>query len=303
MLGKLLRLVPGAAAAVVLALVSGCGKSLTTMDPVGPIGTTERNITIFTILLLLFVLIPIVVLTLGIAWRYRQSNTNSTYAPNWEHSWVAEIFIWGGPILILAILAVVTWISTHQLDPYKAIQSDAKPIQIEAVATDWKWLFIYPDEHVAAVNELAFPRNVPLSIHLTSNSVMNAFMIQRMGTQIFAMSGMQTRLYLMADKLGNFEGGNYQYNGHGFAKNRFMAHSMTEKGYRQWLAKLRQQGTPLDMVRFKQFAKPSVVAHPVYFAPVAPGLFGDIIGQFHAPKAVPGAAMKGMLRKTAAHAD
>ncbi|MES1934912.1 ubiquinol oxidase subunit II [Salinisphaera hydrothermalis] len=302
MLGKIFRFSSGAAAAGLLLLVSGCGVSLSTMMPVGPIGETERNITIFTILLLLFVLIPIVALTLGIAWRYRKSNTDSTYSPDWDHSWLVECFVWGGPVVILIILSVVTWISTHDLDPYKAIKSDAKPVTIQAVATDWKWLFIYPDEHVASVNEFAFPKDVPLNIRLTSNSVMNAFMIQRMGTQIFAMSGMQTQLHLMSHQTGDFAGGNYQYNGHGFAKNRFVAKAMTKQGYQQWLDKVRAEGKPLDMSRFKQFAKPSVVKNPIYFAPVSSGLFADVIGQFHAPKGPemkPG--MKAELKQTAAH--
>lgn len=302
MLGKIFRLSAGAFVAALVLSLSGCGTSLSTMMPVGPVGETERNITIFTIGLMMFVLIPIVALTLGIAWRYRKSNTDSVYTPDWDHSWVAEIFIWGGPLVILVILGVMTWISTHDLDPYKAIDSDAKPVEIRAVATDWKWLFIYPNEDVASVNEFAFPKDVPLNIRLTSNSVMNAFMIQRMGTQIFAMSGMQTKLHLMSHETGNFDGGNYQYNGHGFAKNRFVAKAMTEAEYQQWLDKARAQGKPMDMSKFKQFAKPSVVKDPIYFAPVSSGLFTDVIGQFHAPEGpAMKPAMKGELKETAAH--
>ncbi|AWN16058.1 ubiquinol oxidase subunit II [Salinisphaera sp. LB1] len=302
MLGKIFRFSSGVSAAALLLLISGCGTSLSTMMPVGPVGQTERDITLFTLVLMMFVLIPIVALTFGIAWRYRKSNTDSRYSPDWDHSWLIEVFVWGGPVVILIILSVMTWISTHNLDPYKAIQSDAKPITIEAVATDWKWLFIYPDQHVAAVNEFAFPKDVPLNIRLTSNSVMNAFMIQRMGTQIFAMSGMKTQLHLMSHKTGDFAGGNYQYNGHGFAKNRFVARAMTEQNYKQWLAKVRSQGKPLDMSTFKQFAQPSVVKDPIYFAPVSSGLFADVIGQFHPAKS-PGMKpdMKAELKPTAAH--
>jgi len=275
---------------LVVLLVGGCGfKGLSTMDPVGPVGDTERDLLIFTLLAMLFVLIPIVVLTFGIAWRYRATNTESTYDPHWSHSWLVEIFVWGGPIVILIVLAVVTWISTHALDPYKAIKSDAKPIQIQAVATQWKWVFIYPEEGVASVNEFAFPKNVPLDIHLTSNDVMNAFMIQRMGTQIFAMSGMRTQLHLMSRETGNFEGGNYQYTGEGFSKMRFTAKGMTQNNYEQWLNQARSEGTPLDLAKFKELAKPSVVKNPIFYSTVTDGLFADIIGQFHAPA---GPAMK-----------
>ncbi|MDA3921359.1 MAG: ubiquinol oxidase subunit II [Salinisphaera sp.] len=263
-------------------MLSGCGlDSLSTMSPVGPVGDVERDLTIFTLLAMLFVLIPILVLTLGIAWRYRASNTNSTYTPKWGHSWIVEMFVWGGPIVILVILSVVAWISTHDLDPYKAIKSDAKPVHIQAVATQWKWIFIYPEQGVASVNEFAFPVNVPLDISLTSDNVMNSFMIQRMGTQIFAMSGMQTKLHLLSRETGDLEGGNYQYTGHGFSKMRFTAKAMTEDNYKQWLQKVRSQGTPLDFSKFKQLAKPSEIKKPIYYSQVTSGLFGDIIDQFH----------------------
>ena len=271
--------------ALVVLFIGGCGyKGLSTMDPVGPIGDTERDLLIFTLLAMLFVLIPIVFLTFGIAWRYRAGNTNSTYDPHWSHSWLIEFFVWGGPAVILVILAVVTWVSTHDLDPYKAIKSDAKPVQIQAVATQWKWVFIYPEQGVASVNEFAFPQNVPLDIHLTSNDVMNAFMIQRMGTQIFAMSGMRTQLHLMSRETGNFEGGNYQYTGNGFSKMRFTAKAMTKDNFDQWLNKVRSEGKPLNLATFDKLAKPSVVKHPIYYSSVTDGLFGDIIGRFHHPK-------------------
>lgn len=268
--------------ALVVLLIGGCGyKGLSTMDSVGPIGDTERDLLIFTLLAMLFVLIPIVLLTIGISWRYRAGNTNSTYDPHWSHSWLIEMFVWGGPAVILVILAVITWVSTHDLDPYKAIKSDAKPVHIQAVATQWKWVFIYPDEGVASVNEFAFPQNVPLDIDLTSNDVMNAFMIQRMGTQIFAMSGMRTQLHLLSRETGNFEGGNYQYTGNGFSKMRFTAKAMTQDNYQQWLNKVRTQGTPLNYAKFQQMAKPSTVDQPIYYSTVTDGLFADIIGQFH----------------------
>ncbi|MBH03951.1 MAG: ubiquinol oxidase subunit II [Xanthomonadales bacterium] len=284
MLRNSLRLFAGAMMIGLTLLVSGCDFSyMSTMNPVGPIGETERDITLLTILLMAFVFIPILGMTIAIAWRYRSTSTNSKYTPDWDHSWLVELFAWGGPIIILIILAVMTWISTHDLDPYKAIDSDAKPIRINAVATDWKWLFVYPEENVASVNEFAFPKNVPLEIHLTSNSVMNAFMIQRMGTQIFAMSGMRTKLHLMSRETGNFDGGNYQYTGDGFSKMRFVARGMTKAGYQQWLDKVRAQGQPLDMAKFKKFAEPSVVEDAVYFSPVQDELFWKVIDQFHTP--------------------
>ena len=284
MLRNSLRLFAGAMMIGLTLLVSGCDFSyMSTMDPVGPIGETERDITLLTILLMAFVFIPILGMTIAIAWRYRSTSTSSKYTPDWDHSWLVELFAWGGPIIILIILAVMTWISTHDLDPYKAIDSDAKPIRINAVATDWKWLFVYPEENVASVNEFAFPKNVPLEIHLTSNSVMNAFMIQRMGTQIFAMSGMRTKLHLMSRETGNFDGGNYQYTGDGFSKMRFVARGMTKAGYQQWLDKVRAQGQPLDMAKFKKFAEPSVVEDAVYFSPVQDELFWKVIDQFHTP--------------------
>lgn len=288
MLRNSLRLFAGAMMIGLTLLVSGCDFSyMSVMDPVGPIGEEERNITLLTVILMAFVFFPILGMTIAIAWRYRSTSTKSAYTPDWDHSWLVEIFAWGGPLVILIILAVMTWISTHNLDPYKALESEKAPLRIDAVATDWKWLFVYPDQHVASVNEFAFPVDRPLEIHLTSNSVMNAFMVQRMGSQIFAMSGMETKLHLMSHETGNFDGGNYQYTGDGFAKMRFMARAMTEQNYQEWLSQARSQGQPMDLAKFQSFAQPSMAEDVAYFAPVQDNLFGKIINQFREPGALP----------------
>ncbi|MDA3920286.1 MAG: ubiquinol oxidase subunit II [Salinisphaera sp.] len=267
-------------------LLGGCSlDSVTAFFPAGVVGDHQRNLMILTFVLMLFVFIPVVTLTLFFAWRYRLSNSNARYTPRWSESMLVEIFLWGGPVVIVAILAVVTWVSTHQLDPYRTITvKDRQPIEVDAIALDWKWLFVYPQYNVAAVNEMAMPVNTPVSIHLTSDTVMTSFMIPRLGSQIFAMSGMQTRLHLLPTKTGTFFGKNYQYSGEGFSHMTFNAISTTEQGFKAWVARARVSGSALDVPRYTELEKPSENAAVRYYSPVKPNLFAHVIQQYHSGK-------------------
>ncbi len=272
-------------------LLSGCGvdqiidtfglNQLVTFFTAGPVAAYERNLMLFVFTVMLFVLVPVVGFTLWFAWHYRASNRNNTYTPNWHHSSFLEVFLWGGPVVIIVILAALTWVTTHDLDPYKPLESEHQPIEVQAIAMDWKWLFIYPDYNVAVVNEIAMPVDVPVRFHLTSASVMNAFMIPRLGSQIFAMSGMETKLHLMADQKGTFFGKNYQYSGDGFAHMNFEAHSLSQADFDQWIAKAKASGKTLDMAAYEKLVKPSEDDSVSYYSSVRSSLFQDVIDQFN----------------------
>ena len=197
---RIARLLPLAAAL----LLSGCRWAV--LDPKGPIGLQERSIILTATVLMLIVVVPVIALILIFAWRYRASNEKADYRPNWSHSSRIEAVVWLIPCAIIAALGVITWRSSHSLDPYRPLTSGVAPIRIDAVALDWKWLFIYPDQKVATVNEVAFPANVPVEFHITSATVMNAFFIPQLGSQIYAMAGMQTQLHLLASEAGTYQG-------------------------------------------------------------------------------------------------
>lgn len=289
---------------VLLALaLSGCSSQwfvdtfhlneLVTFFTAGPIAAYQRNVMLFTFMVMLFVLVPVVGFTLWFAWHYRAGNNKNTYTPNWHHSNFLEAFLWGGPVAIILILALLTIVSTYDLDPYKPIESENDPIRVEAIAMDWKWLFIYPDYGVAAVNEMAMPVDTPLQIDLTSASVMNGFMIPRLGSQIMAMSGMRTRLHLMASEKGEFFGKNYQYSGDGFANQRFTAESLSQADFDAWIDKARGSGRPLDLNAYRSLVEPSRNVDPILYSSVPDGLFGYVMHRFQVgdgeipPDAVP----------------
>jgi cytochrome o ubiquinol oxidase subunit 2 len=258
-------------------LLGGCQIAL--LDPKGPIGADEKSIIILATCLMLIVVVPVIVMTLAFAWRYRASNTRATFAPNWSHSNKIEVVVWLVPCLIIAVLATVTWISTHKLDPYREIAAPAKPLDVEVASLDWKWLFIYPQLKIATVNELAFPVDVPVRFHLTSSAVMNAFFIPRLGTQIYTMAGMETRLSLMANAAGTYRGISANYSGGGFSDMTFKARAMREADFQKWVAQVRAAPQPLTMASYRNLAQPSEKVPVTYFSGVPPHLFHDILNQ------------------------
>ena len=201
--------------------------------------------------------------------------------PKWSYSAKIDLFMWAVPIAIVTVLAILAWTRTHSLDPYKPIPSADKPINIEAVSLDWKWLFIYPDQNIATVNQITFPVNVPVSFKLTSDTVMTSFFIPQLGSQIYAMAGMQTRLHLLADKPGTYAGHNQQFSGRGYSDMHFKANAVSPEEFQAWVQKIRQSPEKLDLDRYEKLAKPSVGYHPVtYFSSVKPDLFVDILRKF-----------------------
>jgi cytochrome o ubiquinol oxidase subunit 2 len=262
----------------------GCG-NLILLDPKGPVGESERFVIVVSFALMLIVVIPVVFMALWFPWKYRAANTGAVYSPKWSRSAKIEWVIWLIPAAIVSALGILVWNTTYHLDPFKPIDSSLKPVRIEAVSLDWKWLFIYPDQNIAVVNELVFPVHVPLSFRITSGTVMTSFFIPQLGSQIYAMSGMQTRLHLMADAPGSYAGQNQQFSGSGFADMDFKAIAMSWEEYEAWIQKVGQSPDKLDSVRFEELEKPGVRCPVAYFSSVNPGLFDDILRKFN--KAMP----------------
>lgn len=256
-------------------LLSGCQWAV--LDPKGPVGLQERSIIITATGLMLVVVVPVIALILIFAWRYRASNEKADYQPNWAHSSRIEAVVWLIPCVIVAALGVIAWRSSHTLDPYRPLATNVKPIRIEAVALDWKWLFIYPDQKVATVNQVAFPANVPVEFHITSATVMNAFFIPQLGSQIYAMAGMQTELHLLANEPGTYQGLSSNYSGDGFSGMTFKAIALPRQGFDAWLAKVKASRQTLGTSAYKQLAEASENNPVAYYSQVQSNLFADII--------------------------
>lgn len=269
-----------AATAVVLLSLGGCSLAdFPILLAAGPVATTERDLLFRAVAIMMIVVVPVFVLTAWFAWRYRASNTRSRYEPEWM-SRAVDIAVWTIPALIVVTLGAHVWTYTHALDPYRALDPATKPVRVEVVAQDWKWLFIYPDEGIATVNELAFPSNTPLSLTLTSDTVMNAFFIPALGSQIYVMAGMTTRLNLLADRTGRFIGRNTQYSGDGFATQQFDAVAMSEADFRNWVTQVKASPTVLDDTAYAALAKPAAAAPIAYYSGFEPGLFDRILAKY-----------------------
>jgi cytochrome o ubiquinol oxidase subunit 2 len=266
----------GLAGLLVAAFLQGCSH-IPLLDPKGPIGVSERFVILTAFGLMLIVVIPVIVMSLWFPRRYRASNTKSPYTPNWCRSGKIDLVVWLVPALIVAALGTLAWTTTHRLDPYKPIASEVKPVTIEVVALDWKWLFIYPDQQIATVNRIVFPVHAPLSFKITSDAVLASFFIPQLGSQLYAMPGKLSRLHLLADEEGSYRGQNQQFSGRGYADMRFEAVAVSQEQFQAWLSKTRQSPDRLDLARFEALHKPSTNSPVQYFSQVEPGLFERIL--------------------------
>ena len=274
-----------AAVLAVAGLLTGC--KLVTMDPAGDVAVQQRNLIIASTALMLLVIVPVIALTFIFAWRYRASNASATYDPDWHHSTQLEVVIWTVPLLIIIALGAMTWISTHTLDPFrplsrlapnKPVPADAKPLRVEVVALDWKWLFVYPELGVASLNEMAAPTNVPISFRITSSSVWNTFSVPALAGMIYAMPGMETQLQAVMNKEGEFTGLSGHYSGSGFSRMTFTFRSLSQQGFDEWVAKAKASGTPLDRAAYLKLDKPSEAEPVRYFGSVENGLYAAALG-------------------------
>jgi len=275
-----------------VAVLAGCSSVL--MSPSGDIALQQRNLIITSLLLMLIIIVPVIVLTLLFAWRYRASNKTAAYDPEWNHSTMLELLIWSAPLLIIIALGALTWVSTHKLDPYRPLDrlsaghpvpAGVKPLTVDVVALDWKWLFIYPEQGIATVNEMAAPVDRPIQFRITASTVMNSFFIPALAGQIYAMPGMETKLQAVINKPGDFEGFSANYSGAGFSGMRFTFRGMSEDQFTQWVQQAKGGG-PLNRDQYLELAHPSENDPVRRYASVAPGLFETIVDGCVRPDAV-----------------
>ena len=281
-------LLPGIYFCLFTLLLAGCTVNhVADLDPSGPISQAIDQLFWTTIALMSLVILPVFGMTAWFSWKYRASSTNAPYAPDWCYSGRLEWLVWLVPGLIIAILSTMTWVFTHRLDPSKPMK-EGIPLQIQAIAMDWKWLFIYPEQHVASVNQLAIPVNRPIAFKITSNSVMNSFFIPRLGGQIYAMPGMETHLHLIADKPGHYFGENIQFNGQGFPYQHFQVDAVSVEDFEARIAKIKQSPEKLDIAQFLRLAEPSIKHPVIYYGSATPLLFEQVIDRFSCGQRVSG---------------
>ena len=266
---------------LIILLLNGCKAVI--LNPHGMVASNEKRLIIIATSLMLVVVIPVFIMTIGFAWKYRESNTKAKYTPNWSHSTLLEIIWWAIPCVIIAILATITWDTTHELDPYKPLNVAAKPITIEVVALDWKWLFIYPEQNIATVNFIQFPAHVPINFKITSDAPMNSFMIPALGGQIYAMAGMQTQLHLIADAEGTYNGMSVSFSGAGFSDMKFLAKASSLDEFNQWVATVKQSPQQLNQETYDVLAKPSEKNQVEYYSSVTNKLYDNLIMKFMMP--------------------
>tara|TARA_Y100001973_G_C5146094_1_gene305507 strand:+ start:22 stop:963 length:942 start_codon:yes stop_codon:yes gene_type:complete len=267
-------------------IVAGAGLTLAgcsggVLDPKGQVGMDEKNLIILCTILMLIVVVPVIVLTLYFAWKYRASRDFEIYTPKWAHSTKIEAVVWTIPILIVISLSVITWRSTHALDPYSPLEGQGEHLTVEVVSLNWKWLFIYPEQGIATVNELVFPANKPVAFKITSESTMNSFFIPQLGSQIYSMAGMETKLHLIANEPGTYKGISSNYSGAGFTGMKFNAIATpTEGDFNDWVASVKQAQTALTPASYEQLAKQSENNPVTYYSNVSEGLFHDIVMKY-----------------------
>jgi len=265
---------------IVLVAVAALGGCTTegVLDPKGPIAIAERQILFNALGIMLAIVIPTILATIGVAFWFRASNRRARYRPDFEYSGRLEMLVWSIPAMTVLLVGGVAWVGAHDLDPRKAIVSTAKPVHVQVVSLDWKWLFIYPDQGIATVNQLTIPVGTPVDFELTSSGVMNSFFVPQLGSQIYTMAGMATRLHLQADHPGTYRGLSAQYSGSGFADMRFAVDAVSEDDFARWVDEARNDGPALDAQTYADLVKPSAAVTPFTYRVVAPDLFDGIVG-------------------------
>jgi cytochrome o ubiquinol oxidase subunit 2 len=256
--------------------LAGCGGVL---DPHGSIGNSERLILIDSVAIMLVIVIPVIVATLGVAWWFRASNDRATYLPYWSFSGQLELIVWAIPALVITFLGGIAWFGSHALDPFRPLDSQSPPVEIQVVSLDWKWLFIYPSDGVASVNQLIIPAGTPVHFTLTSTGVMNSFFVPQLGSQIYTMAGMTSQLSLQADEPGDYPGISAQFSGDGFSDMRFVVHAMAADDYARWLASAKDRGAILDNTAYAALTQQSSNLKATTYHGVDPKLFDSVVNE------------------------
>ena len=298
---------------LVTALLSGCDAVV--MSPSGDVAVQQRDLLVWATVLMLLVIVPVIVLTLWFAWHYREANTKANYKPDWNHSTVLELVIWSVPLMIIIALGAMTWVSTHKLDPYRPLDridahtpvpATLEPLTVEVVALDWKWLFIYPEQGIATVNELAAPVNHPIRFKITASTMMNSFFIPAMAGQIYAMAGMETKLHGVINEPGVYKGFSANYSGAGYSQMKFDFHGLSEEDFDDWVAKVKASEGNLSRDEYLQLEAPSIDEPVSYYGEVDPTLYYGIFNRCVEPGQVCMEDMMyhaGMNKHAGHHAD
>jgi cytochrome o ubiquinol oxidase subunit II len=255
----------------------------TVLSPIGPVGAAERTILLDALAIMLAIVVPTIVATLAFAWWYRAGNTRARYLPNFQYSGQLELLVWSVPALVVLFLGGIAWISSHDLDPAKPLtgagsaNKAVRPLEIEVVSLDWKWLFVYPEQQVASINRLVVPTGVPLHLRITSATVMNVFFVPRLGSEIYSMSGMATQINLQADQPGSYPGLSANFSGDGFSDMHFTLESVDSEQFNAWVASSRRAGEVLDDKAYRSLLRQSSNLQPYTYRDVAAGLFNRIV--------------------------
>ena len=265
------------------ATLGGCSEGV--LNPKGPVAAAELQILLNSLGIMLAIVIPTILATLGVAWWFRASNKRARYLPNFDYSDRLEMLVWSIPAMTVLLVGGVAWVGSHELDPRKPLAASARSIRIQVVSLDWKWLFIYPDHRIATVNQLTIPIGTPVSFELTSSGVMNSFFVPQLGGQIYTMAGMMTRLHLQADHLGTYPGLSAQFSGDGFADMRFNVEAVPAENFALWVDTTRTTGPVLDAHAYADLAKPSSGVAAFTYRAVAPNLFNSILNSAMQPEA------------------
>lgn len=269
---------------VILAGILYLGQGdIAVLNPQGLIADKQRDLMVVALLLMLIVVIPVFILTFTIAWKYRAGNKKAKYSPNLDGSVVAETIWWLVPLAVITILGGIIWTSSHELDPFKPLQSDKRPVTIQVIALQWKWLFIYPEENIATVNYVQFPEKTPVNFRLTSDAPMNSFWIPSLGGQVYAMSGMSTELHLMANGTGTYKGSSANLSGKGFSGMKFTARSTTDEQFNDWVQRVKSTGRTLDDGSYAELAKPSTNDKVQYYMLGNNKLYDTVIMKYMKP--------------------
>lgn len=259
------------------------GNNIALLNSKGLIAMKERQVMFIAFLLMLFTVIPVFFLTFFTAWKYRESNTKAKYVPDLQQNPKLEFLWWAFPAAIVLIFAVITWKATHVLDPYKPLAVATKPITIQVIALRWKWLFIYPEQHIATVNFIQFPEHTPINFELTADAPMNSFWIPQLSGQIYAMPGMSTQLHIITDVPGDFAGSAAEISGRGFAGMKFIARASSQADFDAWVQSVQASSKILDLSAYNKLAQPSENDPVTFYALSEDNLYNKIIMKFMAP--------------------
>jgi cytochrome o ubiquinol oxidase subunit II len=267
-----------AALGAALCVLSGCGR-LSVLSPAGPVSGAERTLLFNALTIMLAIVVPTILSIVGFAFWFRAQNRRASYLPEWSYSGRLELLVWSIPALTVLFLGGIAWLGSHQLDPARPLDSRRPPLEIQVVALDWKWLFIYPHEGIATLNRVVAPAGVPLHFSITSATVLNVFFIPRLGSEIYGMYGMTTQLYLQADAPGVYPGLAAHFNGDGFSGMSFELEAVTPQAFTAWESATRGAERTLDESSYDGLRRQSMDLPPVSYGRVKPGLFQEIVMQ------------------------